>query len=499
MYTEQGGNQILTLSKINKLSLSTCKIKIESVGSGTGFLIDLEDIGKGLITCYHVLDIETLKNKKRIKFVFNTQSKELNLKWDKYIRFIFTDETLDITFIELFEEDFDFEICFLKYSIIDNFKNKNILIFQHPAGAEISYAEGQTLDMTNNTINHNVSTLPGSSGSALILKNGENRVIGIHKSGNSYSRLNQATPFTTGLIEKIKDFKTYSYFNDKIFPCIKCEQIRNKFTSLFKFFESNVEGLGIDEEMKEKINKLKNSDKPLELFGELFKNDLIQIEEEQKKFEKALLSDHEFEINKDYLIHHILFNIKNNDSYKNYILINQIKFDDNLNFLKGTNKYCDPCGSDIEMNEVGNFKNYDSMVFYIIVSFWFVNQDKEFFINKALYCLNKLISGERKDLWYDTQYIFVESYLLNEIGKKEESINVLSLCKNKLKQCQEDYNYELRRRNPKCEEYYYDCEIVRRREENFYCATIYNYWIFKQEDIDKLRKIFICYVNHILF
>lgn len=35
-----------------------------------------------------------------------------------------------------------------------------------------------------------------------------------------------------------------------------------KFTPLFKFNESNVEGLGIDEEMKEKINKLNNSDKP---------------------------------------------------------------------------------------------------------------------------------------------------------------------------------------------------------------------------------------------
>ena len=80
--------------------------------------------------------------------------------------------------------------------------------------------------------------------------------------------------------------------------------------------------------MKEKLNKLKNSDKPLELIGELFKNDLIQLEEEQKNLKKkALLFDHEFGIDKDYLIHHILFIIKNNDSYKNYILINQIKFD----------------------------------------------------------------------------------------------------------------------------------------------------------------------------
>jgi hypothetical protein len=38
--------------------------------------------------------------------------------------------------------------------------------------------------------------------------------------------------------------------------------------------------------MKEKINKLKNSDKPWELFEELFKNDLIQLEEEQKNLKK---------------------------------------------------------------------------------------------------------------------------------------------------------------------------------------------------------------------
>ena len=59
-----------------------------------------------------------------------------------------------------------------------------------------------------------------------------------------------------------------------------------KFTPLFKFNESNVEGLGIDEEMKEKINKLNNSDKPWELFEELFKIYLIQLEGEEKNFKK---------------------------------------------------------------------------------------------------------------------------------------------------------------------------------------------------------------------
>lgn len=178
----------------------------------------------------------------------------------------------------------------MKYYNLDNFKNKNIKIFQHPAGAEISYAEGQTLYMTNNTINHNVSTLPGSSGSALILKNEENRVMGIHKSGNNYTRLNQAAHLLLGNIEKIKDFKTYSLI--KFFLVLNVNKLEInlhhlfKFTPLFKFNESNVEGLGIDEEMKEKINKLNNSDKPWELFEELFKIYLIQLEGEEKNFKK---------------------------------------------------------------------------------------------------------------------------------------------------------------------------------------------------------------------
>ena len=140
------------------------------------------------MTCYHVLDINALKNKKCIKFTFEVQSKELILNWDKYIRFIFTDPTLDITFIELFEEDFNFETCFLKYSLLEQYKNKHILILQHQAGWNISYCEGQILSLNKNKIIHNVSTLPGSSGSGLILKNDDNRVIGVHNSGNEKKR-----------------------------------------------------------------------------------------------------------------------------------------------------------------------------------------------------------------------------------------------------------------------------------------------------------------------
>ena len=385
VFTGQGGEKIITLSDINKLSLSTCKITItieNKISKGTGFLIDLEDIGKGLMTCYHVLDINALKNKECIKFTFEVQSKELILNWDKYIRFIFTDPTLDITFIELFEEDFNFETCFLKYSLLEQYKNKHFLILQHPAGGNISYGEGQILSLNKNKIIHNVSTLPGSSGSGLILKNDDNRVIGVHNSGNEKIEENYATPITAELIDKIKDLKKFSYSNDKIFPCIKYAQFQKKIFELLKSKEeeekdeNNTKTVSLAEMMKlihQYLSaKIENFDKEIE--------DSLEL---KKKFQKASFKLGWNEL--DYLIH-VMVNIKSNDSYKNYYLINKNKFLDNLDFLKNSNQYCYPLSDRIEMETDDNYcdRHFHCMIYNIIISFWFDSENKEFFIDKAL-------------------------------------------------------------------------------------------------------------------
>ena len=56
----KGSEKILTLSDINKLSLSVCKIKINNIIQGTGFLIDSDKIGKGIMTCHHVINFQSL-------------------------------------------------------------------------------------------------------------------------------------------------------------------------------------------------------------------------------------------------------------------------------------------------------------------------------------------------------------------------------------------------------------------------------------------------------
>ena len=65
---------------------------------------------------------------------FEVRSKELNIDYEKRSRCIFadSDSDLDITFIEVFKKDFTFEIFFLKYSLIDDYKNQLIFILQYP-------------------------------------------------------------------------------------------------------------------------------------------------------------------------------------------------------------------------------------------------------------------------------------------------------------------------------------------------------------------------------
>ena len=58
--------------------------------------------------------------------------------------------------------------------------------------------------------------------------------------------------------------------------------------------------------------------------------------------------------------------------------------------------------------------------------------------------------------------------LLNEVGKKDESIFKFNLCKGYLRSCQDDYNYEIRYQNAKCDEYYEERYIVRRRKKNYF-------------------------------
>ena len=149
------------------------------------------------MTNEHVITKDIIKNKKKIKFYYDNESKSKEIYLNNEERFIkeFTDNELDITVIEIISKDKIDEGFFLLPCIdyMFNYKgliNKEITVIQYPGG-KLSYSNGIIKEIKNNEITHLASTELGSSGSPIFLKD-TIKVIGIHKSGNKDNSENYA-------------------------------------------------------------------------------------------------------------------------------------------------------------------------------------------------------------------------------------------------------------------------------------------------------------------
>ena len=104
----------------------------------------------------------------------------------RYIK-SFTDEELDITIVEIIEEDNIFRDYFvlpeLEEIINNRLINMNIYIPQYAEGKELKNAKGIIKEINNYEFTHLASTLRGSSGSPIFLENSI-YVIGILKESN---------------------------------------------------------------------------------------------------------------------------------------------------------------------------------------------------------------------------------------------------------------------------------------------------------------------------
>ena len=79
----------------------------------------------------------------------------------------------------------------------------------------------------------------------------------------------------------------------------------------------------------------------------------------------------------------------------------------------------------LEMETDDNFcgRRFRCMIYNIIISFWFDSENKEFFIVKVLNQLKEEVKPlDKSDLWYHTRVVYIQSFLLNEVGRKDESI-----------------------------------------------------------------------------
>jgi len=248
----------ISISELNNLlkkQTSMCKIIIkeikndkEIIKKGSGFfcqiLKDSFPIKYALFTNNHVLNEYLLEEGKTINFEYNKKNwigtsyniinKEIKIT-DK--RKVFTNKTLDYTFIEIFESDGIKDFFTLDEKIFSKnkkkLKNEDIFILQYPKGGELSFSSGKILLINDRYIRHNASTLKGSSGSPIIRRFGNN-IIGLHyrrfsdkkeeKEINEEScKYNIATPFDAIIshINFLYSYTTINYFLLGYYPIIR--------------------------------------------------------------------------------------------------------------------------------------------------------------------------------------------------------------------------------------------------------------------------------------
>ena len=171
-----------------------CKITCKDGTYGTGFFCYIP-IGWGdfltvLMTNNHVLNIKDIQPGETINFSINNDFKEYNILIDKN-RKIYTNESFDITIIEIKEYDkidiksfFDLDNQIFQEDSINLFRNRQIYLLHYPKGVKMEISHGIikniNVDKGKKTIYHLFDTSGGSSGSPII-NAGNFKVIGIHK------------------------------------------------------------------------------------------------------------------------------------------------------------------------------------------------------------------------------------------------------------------------------------------------------------------------------
>ena len=193
---------------ISQMEKSICQIT-KNGNNGTGFFTKIKfsenEIRKFLVTNYHVLGEDCL-NDKNI-FIKMIDKKEIYIPMDRP-RKTYNNKELDVTFIEIREEDgiksfleLDNDLEKKEDQIEEKLKKKSIYIIQYPRD-EICVSYGIINFFNNFNINYFCNTEGGSSGSP-ILSLESFKIIGIHKQSNNNRGYN-----TGSLLKKaIEDFK----------------------------------------------------------------------------------------------------------------------------------------------------------------------------------------------------------------------------------------------------------------------------------------------------
>ena len=185
---------ITKMKVIIEVSKSICKIKYSET-VGTGFFMKVykkDEPFYCLVSCEHVINEKMIDSGETIEVLYNNEKYSLKINLCENKRFVrnYRYLNIDATVIQILDKDNIKKDLFLlpNYEYkngYEQFENNEIYILQYPGGKEISNAFGNItkINVCSYEFTHLGSTLPGSSGSPILLKQSKT-VLGIHKQGN---------------------------------------------------------------------------------------------------------------------------------------------------------------------------------------------------------------------------------------------------------------------------------------------------------------------------
>ena len=201
-------------------SNSVCKII--NNGIGTGFFVKIpykSQLLPVLIASNYIINQDDIKTNKKISLYLNND--KIIIKLDN-TRLIYTNEKLDITIIEIKENENNLNINYLELDdeVINYFKNKkkslydlnnlyineSIYLLNYSKDKDIFVSYGNLLDINNSNLIHNCKTKGDLAGSPILLLN-KQKLIGINCSISREKKYNKGMLLIYSIIEfsKIKN------------------------------------------------------------------------------------------------------------------------------------------------------------------------------------------------------------------------------------------------------------------------------------------------------
>ena len=290
----KGAIDALSLENINKITeqMKTCICQVYGELLGTGFFCKIPHKGKGipvLMTNYHIISDDFLKNNKKIKISINDGKifNIININWNSKVYSSIRDE-YDIMIIRLEKEKDIYRYLELDGHLFDNnsediYEDKSIYIIHYPNGHKVQVSFGYGIEKLDPYyIKHLCNTEICSSGSP-ILNLETNKVIGIHS-----GFINEKIKFNLGILLKYPLKK----FNDEIKER-QLVNLSNKIKIIVKIYERNINQdiYFLDNTNYTDVNKMKHYHDNLKELNEL--NTELYINDEKYKYKKYFNPDKE--------------------------------------------------------------------------------------------------------------------------------------------------------------------------------------------------------------